>query len=151
MDRKRKSKESAGTSRGLGDEQGTRVGRPEQGARNAPGPIGASRGSPKAGKEARPGGRPESAGLEGSLLGDDSSERDTDQADGQGEGRDDAAAGKASDARSSGMGSEGAKGIHDRQKATGGTGQPAAVHKPGYGGEAGEPRTSSDTREPRRR
>jgi hypothetical protein len=128
---------------GFGDDQGTRVGSPDP-----------ERG---ASKRARPGTQPVDRGIEGSIL--DTSSDSSDQDDAKG---------------SMGAGAEAAAGLHgasrqsrpqarrtDVTNSATSTGQPqpgrpgseplegtSQGHVSGYGGQGGEPRTSSDQREP---
>ena len=129
---------STPSSHGLGDDMGTRVGRPDQ-ARRAP--LG------ETGQHAGPSTDVSESDLEGSILKDADTHRGT-----EGGG-------------STGMGAEGAQGIHDVQQQRGtldheqreqagmSGSEPlegrGAEHKPSYGGEGGRPRTSSDQRESR--
>ncbi len=123
---------------GLGDDMGTRVGRPDQAHRAPLGDTDAHAG-PSTGTSEHD--------LEGSILEGADTRRGTDEG------------------QSTGMGAEGAQGIHDTQAQRGATldheqreqagmrgSEPldgrGSEHKPSYGGEGGAPRTSSDTREP---
>ena len=125
---------------GLGDDMGVRVGRPDQ-ARRAP--LGNSETH-----EAGPSTGISEHDLEGSILEGAETRRGTDEG-----------------AAGTGMGAEGAQGIHDAQQQRGtldheqreqagmrgsepleGRG---SEHKPSYGGEGGVPRISSDQRENR--
>ena len=130
--------ERSGSSKGLGDDMGTRVGRPDQ-ARRAP--LGDTA------QHAGPSTSTSETDLEGSILDDGDTRRGT-----EGSG-------------STGMGAEGAQGIHDAKEQRGTLDQEqreqsgmsgsepldgrGAEHKPSYGGEGGKPRVSSDQREGR--
>ncbi len=123
---------------GFGDDMGTRVGRPDQ-ARRAP--LGDTE------EQAGPSTNTSDHDLEGSIL------EGADTRRGSGEGQ------------STGMGAEGAQGIHDVQQQRGTLDQEqreqagtrgseplegrGSEHKPSYGGEGGSPRVSSDQREDR--
>jgi hypothetical protein len=123
---------------GFGDDMGTRVGRPDQ-ARRAP--LGDTE------EHAGPSTGTSSHDLEGSILDGADTRRG------------------AESSASTGMGAEGAQGIHDakeqrgtldqeqRQQAGMSGSEPldgrGSEHKPSYGGEGGAPRTSSDQRENR--
>ena len=121
---------------GFGDDMGTRVGRPDQ-ARRAP--LGDTN------VHAGPSTDTSEHDLEGSVLDGADTRRGTDEG------------------QSTGMGAEGAQGIHDTQAQRGTLDQEqreqsgmrgseplegrGSEHKPSYGGEGGAPRTSSDQRE----
>ena len=124
---------------GFGDDQGARVGRPDQAKRA---PLG------DADVHAGPSTNSSEHDLEGSILDGAETHRGTDEGE------------------STGMGAEGAQGIHGTQEQRGGTldheqreqagmrgSEPLTdrgnEHKPSYGGEGGTPRTSSDQREGR--
>ena len=123
---------------GFGDDMGARVGRPDQAHRA---PLG------DANREVGPSTGTSSHDLEGSILEGD----DTRRGAGAGE--------------STGMGAEGAQGIHDvkaqrgtldqeQREQSGMSGSEpldgrGSEHKPSYGGEGGVPRVSSDQRENR--
>ena len=123
---------------GFGDDMGARVGRPDQ-ARRAP--LGDHN------QEAGPSTGTSTHDLEGSILEGADTRRGTDEG------------------ASTGMGAEGAQGIHDMQAQRGTLDQEqreqagmhgseplegrGSEHKPSYGGEGGKPRTSSDQRENR--
>ena len=132
--------ERSRTGEGLGDDEGARVGRPDQ-ARRAP--LGNSEthaAGPSTGTSEHD--------LEGSILEGADTRRGTDEG-----------------ASGTGMGAEGAQGIHDTQQQRGTLDheqrEQAGMrgseplegrereHKPSYGGEGGRPRTSSDQREGR--
>jgi hypothetical protein len=123
---------------GFGDDMGTRVGRPDQAHRAPLGDTDVHAG-PSTGTSEHD--------LEGSILDGAETRRGT-----EGSG-------------STGMGAEGAQGIHDVQEQRGTLDQEqraqagmqgseplegrGSEHKPSYGGEGGKPRTSSDQRENR--
>lgn len=123
---------------GFGDDMGTRVGRPDQ-ARRAP--LGDT------GQHAGPSTDASESDLEGSILDGSDTQRGSDEG------------------VSTGMGAEGAQGIHDvkeqrgtldeeqREQAGMSGSEPlegrGSEHKGSYGGEGGAPRTSSDQRENR--
>ena len=125
---------------GFGDDMGTRVGRPDQAQRA---PLGDSD------VHAGPSTNTSESDLEGAILDEGGdSRRGVDAAD-----------------ASTGMGAEGAQGIHDakaqrgtldqeqREQAGMSGSEPldgrGSEHKPSYGGEGGKPRVSSDQREGR--
>ena len=124
---------------GFGDDKGARVGRPDQAKRA---PLGDS-GSTAAG----PSTNTSEHDLEGSVISGAETRRGTDEG------------------QSTGMGAEGAQGIHNVQQQRGTLDQEqreqagmsgseplegrGSEHKPSYGGEGGQPRTSSDQREDR--
>jgi hypothetical protein len=142
---------------GLGDDQGTRVGSPDAGVRNAAGSRGSYRG---------PSTQPVKEGLEGSIL-----EGTSGPGDGQGKGR------------STGAGAEASEGIHGASSRRGESSRTSATnarsgsretsssstrptkdrsasepmqgseqqHVSGYGGAGGAPKTSADQREPARK
>ena len=123
---------------GFGDDQGVRVGRPDQAKRAPLGDTGA---------HAAPSTGTSDHDLEGSILEGADTRRGTDEG------------------QSTGMGAEGAQGIHEAQAQRGTLDQEqreqagmrgseplegrGSEHKPSYGGEGGSPRTSSDQREGR--
>ena len=125
------------TSHGLGDDMGTRIGRPDQAHRA---PLGDTA------QHAGPSTNVSESDLEGAILSDGDTQRGV-QSGG------------------TGMGAEGAQGIHDvkgqrgtldqeqREQAGMSGSEPlegrGSEHKPSYGGEGGKPRTSSDQRENR--
>lgn len=122
---------------GLGDDMGTRVGRPDQ-ARRAP--LG------DANSHAGPSTNSSDHDLEGSILEGADTQRGADEG------------------QSTGMGAEGTQGIHNAQQQAGTldkdirdqagmrgseplVGREESAHKSGYGGEVGQPRVSPDQRE----
>ena len=123
---------------GFGDDMGARVGRPDQAKRA---PIGDTD------THAGPSTGTSDHDLEGSILDGADTRRGTDEG------------------QSTGMGAEGAQGIHDakaqrgtldqdqREQAGMSGSEPlqgrGSEHKPSYGGEGGSPRVSSDQRENR--
>lgn len=144
----------SGQREGFGDDQGARVGKPDQAAHRAP--LGNS-------EEVGPSSGTDPHGEEGSILEGASTRRGTDEEGPAQKNVKDAAKGASGSSgntdggRSTGMGAEGAQGIHNKQPQSGaaGSGQRGSEplqgrdteHKGSYGGEGGAARTSSDQRE----
>lgn len=163
MDEREKQRDASGRE-GFGDDGGTRVGRPDAGRTD-------ERSMARLSENA------DDRGIEGAVLDESQASRAERRADGSAmSGREHAGtSGGGADTldhaqraqsgtpeRGTGMGAEGAQGVHHAQS-TRGTSQESVErsdragseplagrgreHKPSYGGEGGEPRTSSDQRE----
>ena len=119
---------SAGSMDGLGDDQGTRVGAPSEGANDAPrqhsdAPTGREHRQTGAGSEA-------TEGMHNAQQGGNRPESDSTALSGQETGR----------------------GTRDGSKRAGSEPLPEdEQHRSGYGGSGGQPVNSSDTREPKRK